>query len=654
MSAPTLEYEHKALSPLAPVWGITDDDEEGTFTALVAVTGVEDTVEDVIVPGAVTASLAARLPKGIHSHDDKQWTALTLVAEEWMPGDPRLPDKTRDGKPWPREAGAVFVKGQFNLATPEGRKAYENVKFFKQQCEWSVGYVVTPGKSKRDRKGVRHIYELTLYEYSTVLVAANPLAMTLEVKSLSGQGASLQVQAPAGATPQDVVDAIVRAGHGRKAAGQRVSITMPPGAAEAAQRLFREAKAGTAPAQGHSHGQGGEPSTMVALMLPPEAAIEAAVDGGLPAEEMHITLAYLGEGVAPDRITAVEAAMMEVAAAAGPLTGTIGGLGVFPEGEDGVPVWAPVDVPGLEVLRQRVVDALQEAGVPAASTHGYTPHVTRAYLGPADPLPEPLAPLPVTFSALEVVVGGMRTPIPLGPPNNDDDVQEEPVGTDQQAGQDLETKQAARPDPGLSYEEVSDRIHAAMSRWLGQAEPGQQQPMVATAATYPDLAVVTAERHGALQAWQVPYTVAGGDVELGDPQQVDLRVSTLGAERGTAMAKALDGAVAAVKSLLAAGGVETKAGQVLSKVNSRKLLAAYTALGEVLRSAGVDVGQVVQQDVPEAEPMPQEAPIQPDSTAPSALPAGVKSGTGRETQALTMAELLDGMQVIAAVHALTS
>jgi hypothetical protein len=161
------------------------DDETGVVEALVSVTGVKDEVNDVIIPGAYGPTLAKRKPKGVFSHDWGRWVARTEAVEEWMPGDPRLPTQTREGKAWPSEAGGLYVRMRFNLKSREGRDAYENVKFFSEtgECEWSIGYHVPDGKGVRDKMGVRHIKELDLFEYSPVLFGAAPLSGTLAVKS---------------------------------------------------------------------------------------------------------------------------------------------------------------------------------------------------------------------------------------------------------------------------------------------------------------------------------------------------------------------------------------------------------------------------------------------------------------------------------------
>lgn len=194
MSTPTLErkgpHSPDALavpgiqSKRAGGSGIVETDEEtGLVTAIVSVTGVRDEVDDIIMPGAYKQSLQKRTPKGVWSHDWNLWTAKTESVEEIMPGDPRLPTLTRAGKTWPKEAGVLLVKARFNLETQQGREAFSNVKFFADECEWSIGYTVMPGKSSRDAQGVRMIKQIELFEFSPVLFGAMPLAGTLAVKS---------------------------------------------------------------------------------------------------------------------------------------------------------------------------------------------------------------------------------------------------------------------------------------------------------------------------------------------------------------------------------------------------------------------------------------------------------------------------------------
>lgn len=158
------------------------DEEKGIVQAFVSVTGVKDRVGDIIHPGAYAKSLATRTPKGLVGHDWKQLVGKALEVKELMPGDAMLPDTLSNGDPWPSDAGALYVKSQYNLATQRGREAYEDALFFKDQQEWSIGYSVNPKNATKDAKGTRHIKELDLFEYSQVLWGAMPHARTSSVK----------------------------------------------------------------------------------------------------------------------------------------------------------------------------------------------------------------------------------------------------------------------------------------------------------------------------------------------------------------------------------------------------------------------------------------------------------------------------------------
>lgn len=169
------------------------DDQKGIVEAFVSVTGVKDNVDDVIEPGAYAKTLAERTPKGVWSHAWEHPVSKTLDIKELLPGDPGLPETLADGTKWPTEAGALWVKTQFNLDSDRGREAYSMVKFFGDDGSWSIGYRVPKNGAVKDAKtGVRKIKELSLYEYSPVLHGAAPLAKTRSVKSLVEAKAALE------------------------------------------------------------------------------------------------------------------------------------------------------------------------------------------------------------------------------------------------------------------------------------------------------------------------------------------------------------------------------------------------------------------------------------------------------------------------------
>lgn len=176
--------EHKSMlhqGPLAPIETKMIDEHEGIVEAFVAVTGIVDRVNDIIEPGAIGPQLKAMWPVGAENHDWGKRVAKTLEAEEYLPGDPRLPSTLRDGTPWPAEAGALWVKTQFNLEKESGRDAFSDVKFYADQQDWSIGYRAM--KSRRDKDGIRYIKQMEIPEYSTVLSGAHKQARTLSIKS---------------------------------------------------------------------------------------------------------------------------------------------------------------------------------------------------------------------------------------------------------------------------------------------------------------------------------------------------------------------------------------------------------------------------------------------------------------------------------------
>ncbi|MFJ7279378.1 HK97 family phage prohead protease [Kitasatospora sp. NPDC098663] len=203
----TLDHKQATLGVLET------DDQEGTFTTLVSITGLRDHDGDVIEPGAYARTLTEITPKGVWSHDWNVWTARTERTEELLPGDPRLPAALPKGQPWPAEAGALLVKGRCNLATQAGKDMYANLLFFGDQVQWSIGYQVRTAKRI---KGVRRITDLDLYEYSPVLFGANEHTSTLDLKQHPGKARGVlgeaQVElAPLAGTLEERIDAIASA-----------------------------------------------------------------------------------------------------------------------------------------------------------------------------------------------------------------------------------------------------------------------------------------------------------------------------------------------------------------------------------------------------------------------------------------------------------
>ncbi|WP_167455556.1 HK97 family phage prohead protease [Streptomyces tirandamycinicus] len=477
---------------------------KGIVRAIYAVTGVVDEVQDLIIPGAFTRTLASRRVKAAWHHDWKEPVGTVLEVEEWMPGDPRFAT-IPGGVAWPREAGALVATVQYNLRTSRGRDTYEQVRQWHDNGEaaFSIGYkVVTGGASKR-HDGVRIIHDLDLYEISPVLHGAHPMTRSLEVKAAASR--------PGGSDLE------------RKATWSSVELKAA------------ESQAGR--------------GVMIALRLPSDVAAAIAHPEGTAPEELHITLAYLGDvaelGGHPDDLRdIVTPAVLGIPH----LKGSIGGLGRFPDHGDGEPTWVPVDVPGLAELRQRIVDTLSTSvySEQLRTDHGFTPHVTLGYDLPDIP---PVPATPVAFTQIDVVRGPDTMFIPLGQPEPTEAAEPAPFEAKSAAQIVLE---AARPDDrAVEHKSAAQIVLEAKSSPLPDPETAPMHPMplsyeqlhtrlaeslrllwkdgeridcyVCVEATYADHVIVTKHEDGAASVtYSIPYTVAGRDIDLGVPTEVEL------------------------------------------------------------------------------------------------------------------------------------
>lgn len=178
-----LEENHIQYKPVEVKGLNVVDEEKGIVEAVIAVTGIKDEVNDIIVPGAFAKTLEKRTPKGVWSHNWDSPVSKTLQAVELLPGDSRLPKFMANGKAWNPSAGALYIQCEFNMGTQRGRDAFADVKFFGGEQEWSLGYNVPVGGAQIESKtGIRMINYLDFFEYSPVLFGAMPEARTMSVK----------------------------------------------------------------------------------------------------------------------------------------------------------------------------------------------------------------------------------------------------------------------------------------------------------------------------------------------------------------------------------------------------------------------------------------------------------------------------------------
>lgn len=153
---------------------------------------------------------------------------------------------------------------------------------------------------------------------------------------------------------------------------------------------------------------------------PVAASLALAVPDATPPGELHVTLAYLGETSAykdSGEDTLLAAVTKAVAGAPAVFTGEVSGTGMFKAADDDAarPFVALVDIPGLSDFQTQLSTAIDAAGLEVSRNHGFTPHMTLAYVGAEDTAPtdDGVAGTPLRFRSLWVVYGTHWTEIPL-------------------------------------------------------------------------------------------------------------------------------------------------------------------------------------------------------------------------------------------------
>jgi 2'-5' RNA ligase len=136
---------------------------------------------------------------------------------------------------------------------------------------------------------------------------------------------------------------------------------------------------------------------MIAFEIPLDIATNlalAAKQSGLEAlapEDMHITLAFMGDvSQLEDKREAIESAMQSFGSTTYCLEGVIGGIGRFNASNtsDGMDViYASFDSAALTEFRQALVEAIESTGVEISRAHGFTPHITLAYVEKGSVMP---------------------------------------------------------------------------------------------------------------------------------------------------------------------------------------------------------------------------------------------------------------------------
>lgn len=125
----------------------------------------------------------------------------------------------------------------------------------------------------------------------------------------------------------------------------------------------------------------------------------------LPIDEMHVTLAFLGdvtdEKIDPEKLFTVVEKFTKSQA---PVIGSINGYGIFKEThlDDKECLWLSLDAPALPKLREDLLKVLIQGGFNPATNHGFTPHITVAYYPKGYSIP------PLDFEPISVMIPALR------------------------------------------------------------------------------------------------------------------------------------------------------------------------------------------------------------------------------------------------------
>lgn len=135
----------------------------------------------------------------------------------------------------------------------------------------------------------------------------------------------------------------------------------------------------------------------------------------LPLEELHITLAFLGDSKQADFVLKELMAVLRVFASQhATLRGKVGGIGKFTGDGESSAVYASFDCPELPEFRQDLIETLEAAGIKVDDAHGFTPHITLAYVSPdLEVMPAQAPELPLAFSEIVVAWAGDWTVLDL-------------------------------------------------------------------------------------------------------------------------------------------------------------------------------------------------------------------------------------------------
>jgi hypothetical protein len=144
---------------------IKEVSEDGTFTGIASVYGIEDLDGDVIDKGAFKKTISENSTIPILWQHRTEEVIGEGTVKEWQ--------------------GKILLEGRLDLEDPTAQKAYQKIKK-KLIKGLSIGFrTIKSSWEEIEGRMIRHISELKLWEVSIVTFAALPDAMVTRVKSVN-------------------------------------------------------------------------------------------------------------------------------------------------------------------------------------------------------------------------------------------------------------------------------------------------------------------------------------------------------------------------------------------------------------------------------------------------------------------------------------
>jgi HK97 family phage prohead protease len=158
-----------------PGRAMVKDAAQGIAELVVSAYGNVDHDKDLVVKGAVAKQIAGEYgpnPKGLLDHD---WSMRSAVAKTL--------------RMWEDDEG-LHVEAQYNLAKQVGREAFDDLTFYGEDMEFSVGYEIkarrAPTEGEKALGAKQVITEWQINEWSHVMLGANSATRLVAAKARKG------------------------------------------------------------------------------------------------------------------------------------------------------------------------------------------------------------------------------------------------------------------------------------------------------------------------------------------------------------------------------------------------------------------------------------------------------------------------------------